>query len=136
MNSSVGNRLPLVLMLVVVGSLVGCQTVPEARYVEKSPTSGVIALPYHSVENRALADQLMTEHFPDGFRVDREAEVVTGTVTEEQEHVHLDPIHTDSIHHVNGSDEQHAHRPASADRRTVSTTRDTTEWRISYSRVE
>ena len=134
-------RLASLLLLLVAVTAAGCETVPEARYVEKSPNYGVIALPYYSAENRALADQLMQQHFPYGYQVDREFEHVTGSITEQQEHDHVGQHHSE-IHHASGSDDHPAHsdepfrHPTSAERRTVSTTRDTTEWRIFYSRAK
>ena len=126
-------------LTVFVLTLAGCTVTPRARYVEKSPETGVIALPFNNTDNRLLADQLMREHFPEGFVVNKEVEFKTGSVTEHQEVSQAGPLSPSGIHQVSGEHvdhghDEHVHHSVATEHRGVSTTRDTTEWRIYYSR--
>ncbi|HID21097.1 MAG TPA: hypothetical protein EYP14_01670, partial [Planctomycetaceae bacterium] len=65
--------------LASVSLLVGCQS---ARYVLKEPDRGVVAIPVTTlnwpVNHRKSAEKLMADHFPEGYVIDREEEVVVG----------------------------------------------------------
>ena len=127
------------LLMVIVPLVAGCHVTPQARYLEKTPETGVIALPVNTPENRALADSLMRQHFPDGYMIEREAEINVGSVTEQQDSSQFQPASHAGVHHASadGSTDHDAHHPphgGSSESRTISVTRDTTEWRIFYSR--
>lgn len=73
----------LVFLAGVVALLVvsGCQ---QARYVLRTADEGVVAIPANSswpVNHREKAVELMTAHFPNGYVIDREEEVVVGMET-------------------------------------------------------
>lgn len=111
---------PLVLPLAGVflfGILVGCSS---ARYVLKEPESGIIAISADTPSNREKATELMAQHFPAGYIIDREAETVIGQVT----HQHTDHGKTIEI----GDDSSIESGQSSA----TATTVDKTEYRISY----
>ncbi len=66
------------LCLVVVS---GCQ---QARYVLRTADEGVVAIPSNDswpINHREKAVELMTAHFPNGYVIDREEEVVVGMET-------------------------------------------------------
>ena len=89
-------------------TLTGC-----ARYVAREATRGVVAIPSSSngwpFRHRDSAHELMSEHFPAGYVIEREEEAVVGQTT-----------NTD--------------KTAFGGKR--STTRDDTEWRIYYRRQD
>jgi hypothetical protein len=106
----------------LAAGLAGCAT--PARYVERQPGAGVVAVPtgtdvwpsYH----RRAALELIERHVGAGYEIVDEREVATGKATQNDQRVHdretLNPI-------LDGA------------RQTVTnttTTRDVTEWRISY----
>jgi len=81
----------LALMAFVASAtiLVGCQS---ARYVLKEPDRGVVAIPVSAlnwpVNHRKAAEKLMADHFPEGYVIDREEEVVVGQRTHYYEDAH------------------------------------------------
>lgn len=69
------------LLSVVLASLTltGCSS---ARQVSKDSESGVIAIPSSSSsKHREKAQELMTAHFPEGYEIVKEEEVVIGKTT-------------------------------------------------------
>ncbi len=59
----------------------GCQ---QARYVLRTADEGVVAIPSNDnwpINHLEKAMQLMTSHFPNGYVIDREEEVVVGVET-------------------------------------------------------
>ena len=107
-------RYSLLLMMLLFS---GCAT--SARYVVREADWGVVAVPAPTtwpVNHVDRAKQLMSDHFPDGYVVDREEEVIVGQTTSTNSHIH---------EHGNGGHEQQ-----------VTTTRDQSEWRITYRRAE
>jgi hypothetical protein len=103
-------------------STVGCGT---ARYIQKDVNGGVIALPSDNRWNREKAEKLMKEHVGTGYQVVEEKEVVTGQVT---------------TNHSDTQNELGVHSaipilPANKQVTTTTTsTRDETEWHITYRR--
>ncbi len=73
------------LAATLLGQL-GCQT---ARYVRKDGGYGEVAIPSDSNSwpyyNRDQAKKLMTEHFPEGYEVEKEEEAVIGQKTDYSE---------------------------------------------------
>jgi hypothetical protein len=66
-----------------IAFLAGCQS---ARYVVREADHGVVAIPVGSERYRREAEQLMREHFPDGYTIVREEEVLvdqTPTTTQQ-----------------------------------------------------
>ena len=66
------NGFPAAAILSIL-MLSGCQS---ARYVVRESDHGVVAIPVGSERYRREAEQLMQEHFPDGFTVVREEQVL------------------------------------------------------------
>jgi len=67
-----------ILCLLVIS---GCQ---QARYVLRTADEGVVAIPSNDswpINHREKAVELMTAHFPNGYVIDREEEVVVGMET-------------------------------------------------------
>ena len=60
----------------------GCKSPQNARYIYQDGEFGVIGVPLNSPlgpkDYKKQADQLMTEHFPDGYEIVRAEEVVEG----------------------------------------------------------
>lgn len=101
---------------------VGCG---NARYIQKDPDGGVIAMRSDTSANRKKAEEMMLAHVGAGYRIVEEKEVITGQET------------TD---HVNTQTEPTVHSkipilPAQKQTTTTTTTtRDLTEWHITYRR--
>ena len=78
-------------------SLAGAAGCQSARYVLKEQDRGVVAIPVDSlnwpVDHGEEAQKLMIAHFPQGYIVEREEEVVVGEVTR---------YHENSNNHVEG----------------------------------
>ena len=107
------------LGLLALLTITGCQS---ARYVLKTETDGVVAIPSNSgwPNHREKADELMDNHFPSGYVIEKEEEVVVGQVTQ--------------THHSQ-SGNQHNKKKNKVFRQSgheTTTTTDQTEWRISY----
>lgn len=85
----------------------GCQT---ARYVHRTATEGVVAIPSNQgwPNHREKAEKLMASHFPEGYVIDSEQECVVG-------------IETNQVGHSGNSSWS-----------TGTVTQDKTEWRINY----
>ncbi len=114
-------RLILVLM-VIIGFSSGCNS---ARYVVRDQGFGVVAIPSTAtwpIDHRTHAMELMTAHFPDGYVIEKEEEVVVGTTTNHHTDVHAHEIGHSNIYLAGES--------------TQVSTRDETEWRITYRRRE
>ncbi|TWU48824.1 hypothetical protein Poly51_47280 [Rubripirellula tenax] len=119
MNSLLSIQRHLWMVSFVAVILSGCGS---ARYVFKDSDLGVVAMPSNSERNREKALELMQQHFPDGYEIDREEETVVGLVT--HEHVHGDANRDKTKH----GEVQFASATSTA------TTTDKTEYRISYRR--
>ncbi len=63
-------------------AIVGCKSVPDARYIYQDGEFGVIGIPQNSPfgrkDYRQQAEALMVRHFPDGYEIVRAEEVVEG----------------------------------------------------------
>jgi len=114
--------LALVLAAFFISSFAGC----SARQVIRDRDYGVVAIPANTnswpFKYRDKASELMTAHFPDGYEVVREEEVVTGQST-----------------HVNTHRDEHEHEVINdfltvghSDTNTTVSTSDQTEYRITY----
>lgn len=64
--------------------LTGCQS---ARYVVRESDHGVVAIPVGSERYRREAEELMQEHFPDGFTIVREEAVLVEQAPGPGQHV-------------------------------------------------
>lgn len=130
----------LLVSFCLVGTLaVGCAA-PQgsARYVEKDGARGIIAIPADNDLNREKAIALMTQHFPDGYIIEREWEQEIGEDTTFSESSH------DRIRQIAARNEddnktgpnipltfgQHGNS------RGIQSTRKAKEWRISYIKVK
>jgi hypothetical protein len=107
-------RLILSITLFVVVGLSGCAN--PARYVVREDTGGIVAIPNNSNAwpsyNRKHAEELMSQHYPEGYEIIREEDTVTGQVTNNTQ-----------IKPTLFTGEEQA---------TTNTTTDHTEWRIYY----
>jgi len=59
----------VLVFAVAMSALTGCQS---ARYVVRESDHGVVAIPLDSSKYRREAEELMQEHFPDGYTIVRE----------------------------------------------------------------
>jgi hypothetical protein len=77
-------RVTMILPLLGLGTL-GCAGGPEVRYVYQDGHSGVIGMPENTSRwptfYRKHAEELMTQHFPEGYEIVRAEEVVEGSRT-------------------------------------------------------
>ena len=115
--------MPRILALLIITSLfvTGCTS---ARYVSRDQERGVIAIPSIStwpVDHRENAMGLMQAHFPQGYIIEKEEEIVIGTETQNHTDVHAHEIGNSNIY-LGGET-------------THTTTTVKTEWRITYRRA-
>jgi hypothetical protein len=86
---------PFVAVLVVgaVTALAGCSS---ARYVQRNPDSGIVAVADGSNEwptyNRDRAVDLIVKHVGPDYEIVKEEETVTGQVTRNDQHVNQVPV--------------------------------------------
>jgi len=109
------------LLIITCLVITGCSS---ARYVSRDQQQGVIAIPSTStwpVDHREKAMELMQAHFPNGYVIEKEEEVVIGTETQNRTDVHAHEIGDSNI--FLGGETTHT------------TTTDRTEWRITYRRA-
>jgi hypothetical protein len=114
-----GRRLCVGVVLCVLVVASGCAS---ARYTVKDADSGIVAIPSNSEKNREKAIELMEQHFPEGYVIEREEETVIGQTTH---------------HHVNHGTtiEGDANRTTeSGQAHATETTVANTEYRIFYRR--
>lgn len=116
---------PIVVLLLGVTCLAGCRS---ARYVRKDADCGIVAIPSNTngwpMHYRDEAEELMAAHFPDGYAIDREEEVVVGTTTTyNQQKDHR------SVQNEKGTAELNVFGTHGS-----VTSQDKTEWRIYYRR--
>lgn len=78
-----GCRLRCLVVLVAMVLASGCGS---ARYIVKEADGGIVAIPANSEKNREKAVELMQQHFPAGYVIEREEETVVGRTT----HHHVD----------------------------------------------
>ncbi len=75
------HRVATCVCLALIMTVSGC-----ARYVLKEPTRGVVAIPSSSnswpFRMRDKAEELMSQHFPEGYVVESEGEAVIGETTD------------------------------------------------------
>lgn len=106
----------------------GCQT---ARYVQKTQSEGIIAIPSDSNVwpnyNRRQAQELMSQHFPAGYEIIDEGEVVTGVVTHHDQRTDRH----DFDHDDENKDPHDPHWSAETTRQTTHT-HQTKEYQIHY----
>ncbi|HUG90839.1 MAG TPA: hypothetical protein VML55_08405 [Planctomycetaceae bacterium] len=108
-----------VAVVLVLASLAGCQS---ARYVVRESDHGVVAIPLDTPKYRREAEELMREHFPDGYTVVREEErPVEETMTSQQQL-------SAQFAGAGGG------RPSAVQAGGRGTTGPPTEWRITYFR--
>ncbi len=73
--------------------LIGCG---GGRYVLKEGDQGIVAIPTDTDRwpeyYRTKAHDLMMKHFPEGYVIEKEYEVVTGTVTTNHEYTDTDHV--------------------------------------------
>lgn len=101
----------------------GCQS---ARYIQKTEDRGVVAIPRNSnryPNYRDQANELMIEHFPDGYLIEHEEEVVVGQTTHYREDEREEIVHA-------SNEKSAAARSANGSETTVPKT----EYRIHYRR--
>ena len=114
-------RIPALLIIISL-FITGCSS---ARYVSRDQQQGIIAIPNTStwpVDHREKAMELMQAHFPEGYVIEKEEEVVIGTETQNHTDVHAHEIGNSNI--FLGGETTHT------------TTTDKTEWRITYRRAD
>lgn len=115
--------MPRFIALLIISCLLltGCSS---ARYVSRDQERGVIAIPSTTtwpVDHREKAMELMQSHFPQGYIIEKEEEVVIGTETQNHTDVHAHEIGNSNV--FLGGETTHT------------TTTDKTEWRITYRRA-
>lgn len=101
---------------------VGCG---NARYIQKDADGGVIAMRADTSANRKKAEELMTAHVGPGYRVVEEKEVITGQETTDHVNTQTEPTVHSRIPFLPAQKQTTT---------TTSTTRDVTEWHITYRR--
>jgi hypothetical protein len=115
------------ISILLVAGLAGCG---RARYVVREQGGGIVAIPSNTngwpYYHRDKANELMTRHFPQGYIIDREEEVVVGTVTESREATNAETSDTKD------RKGQKSGTAVSELTTSTTTTRDQTEWRIWY----
>lgn len=93
----------------------------------RDASHGIIAIPSNStswpLKHRQKAEQLMAEHFPEGYVIDREEETIVGQTTQFHEN-----------HDDQSAEVADGVTVANASTRGSVTTRDATEYRIYYRR--
>ena len=116
------------IMLAVLSLAAAAQMGCAARQVLKEPDYGIVAIPRNTnhwpSHYRDKADEVMREHFPGGYVIVREEEVVTGQTTrydEDEERADVELI--DGVLSI-----------GSTERSGSATTTDVTEYHIHYSR--
>ncbi|WP_166831330.1 hypothetical protein [Thalassoroseus pseudoceratinae] len=126
-------------MRILLGMLVLFSGCASARYVTKGEMEGVVAMPSDTDRNREKAEELMAQHFPEGYEIVFEEEAAVGSVTHVHKNSHGDDIHLagglqnydhDDFASVTPRLPGLTHRTAHSD--ITMTTRDKTEWRIRY----
>jgi hypothetical protein len=79
-----GIRMAALFVVLAVGTL-GCAGERQVRYVYQDQVSGVIGMPENSSHwptyYRKHAEELMAQHFPEGYEIVRAEEVVEGSRT-------------------------------------------------------
>ena len=77
-----GHLFALAFVGVFAATAIGCKSPQNARYIYQDGEFGVIGVPLNSPlgpkDYKKQIDQLMSEHFPDGFEIIRAEEVVEG----------------------------------------------------------
>ena len=115
-----GRVLALTATIMLLLTVSGCAS---ARYVMKDASTGVVAISANSERHREKAVELMQQHFPAGYAIEREEETVVGQTT----HHHVD--HGSTI-------EQNGKRSVETGQvNGTETTVENTEYRIFYRRT-
>ena len=87
----------IALLIISCLFLTGCSS---ARYVSRDQERGVIAIPSTAtwpVDHREKAMELMQSHFPQGYIIEKEEEVVIGTETQNHTDVHAHEIGNSNV---------------------------------------
>lgn len=117
-------RLLLSITLFVVVGLSGCAN--PARYVVREANGGIVAIPNNSNAwpsyNRKHAEELMAQHYPEGYEIIREEEAVTGQIT--NNNTQTNTQQKPSLFPFAGEEQTTTN--------TTTSTTDRTEWRIFY----
>jgi len=120
-------RLAIFSILLTTCVMTGCQS---ARHISKDGETGVIAIPSNQsgwpFKYREGAEKLMTEHFPAGYEIVKEEEVVVGQTTNWSE---------DHRTTRDEDDDWPGIQQTSGSRSGSETTMDKTEYRIHYRRT-
>ena len=113
----------LLAVLIVVNG--GCSS---ARFVLKEPGRGIVAIPantnYWPTKHREHARELMQQHFPGGYKIDKEEEVAVGETTATAENGDGSQIELAGGWITLGS------------HRSTTTKTDVTEYRFEYSQTD
>jgi len=118
---------PIVSVIALLALIVGVNGCQTARQVVRQQDGGIIAIPsntnawpYHHRQN---AEQLMAQQCPNGYIIEREEEVVTGTVTNDSRSTDKKFLKSKNPYIDGGVIETE---------RNTSTTSQTKEWQITY----
>lgn len=115
------SRSVLLLLTVAIWGM-GCQS---ARVISKDESGGVISIPANTdawpFRYRSKANELLAQHCPEGYVIEREEEVITGqrTIVEQDEQNRTQQISKRTSLSMGNTT-------------TTETTSDVTEWRIHY----
>ena len=119
------NTLTALFFALLLPFFIGC----NARQVIRERDYGVVAIPANSnawpFHYRDKATKIMSEHFPEGYEIVREEEVVVGKTT------HID----EDVKKKNLEVVEDVFSVGTTQREVTTTTQDKTEWRISYQRT-
>lgn len=121
------------VVLLWMVAFAGCHS---ARYVEKGPDEGIVAIPVDNDGNRKKAEELMSRHFPGGYEIVFEEEVTTGSVTRHHNHSNSHQSGAKAKIQQAGHEQVLKINPqhSSTHGHASSITTDKTEWRIRYRR--
>ena len=108
--------------LVILFGLVLASGCAAARHIVKDADGGIVAIPSNSERNREKAIELMEQHFPGGYVIEREEETVIAQTTHHQ------------VDHGATIEGEAKHTTESSQTRSTATTVPNTEYRIFYRR--
>ena len=126
-------------MRILLGMILIFSGCASARYVTKGEMEGVVAMPSDTARNREKAEELMAQHFPEGYEIVFEEEAAIGSVTHVHKNSHGDDIQlAGGLQNFDNEDFGRVtprlpgltHRTSHSD--ITMTTQDKTEWRIRY----
>ena len=108
-------------LVVLIGLVLACGCA-TARHVVKDAEGGIVAIPSNSERNREKAVELMKQHLPEGYVIEREEETVIGQTTHQQ------------VDHGSTIEGNEKRTSESGQTRATATTVANTEYRIFYRR--